>query len=550
MVMAFGSVGIADTAQANNIDIKARGTWQFAFGVVSNMSMRKSFNDSSEWRVPNTTDATDRGRDLDKFEALQRVRTQINFISSEHLQAVLQFEIGIMNWGRGTTEVAGNQAGGNLDSRGINIKTRRAYLDWIIPHTQVSVRMGIQGLALPSGRMGNPVFDDNVAGIVIASPITDNFGLTAFWLRPFADNRYIERADAPFNKLTANTDVFGLVAPITFSGVSFSPYVMYATIGAAGAGNNDDIDMWRGGRWRAGNGSDGYFGTTYGFGDSSLGSRNRATDAWWLGFNLNVDILDPLVFSLDAIYGGIGKVRHSAFDEITGSGLHVSDRNAQFSASGWYIGTTLDYKLDWGTPGIFGWYSSGDKSNAFGTVHTDDGEVTCAQRVRSGRLPVLGTNGGFLPTSFGFPGYYGIGNGGGLNEAVISHTGTGTWGIGIQLADVSFIQDLSHTLRFAYYQGTNSAGHYTWGDGYVGRGGNVRSTLKYNVDPMYLTTKDSVFEVNFDHVYKIYENLEVALELGWLRLSSDRRTWGSVPGDGLRKNDDAFKAGLNFTYSF
>jgi hypothetical protein len=40
-----------------------------------------------------------------------------------------------------------------------------------------------------------------------------------------------------------------------------------------------------------------------------------------------------------------------------------------------------------------------------------------------------------------------------------------------------------------------------------------------------LTTKDSVIEVNFGHVYKIYENLEICLELGWLRLNFNRRTW-------------------------
>ena len=538
MVMAFGSVGIADTAQANNIDIKARGEWQFAFGYMDNSHFGKSFNPTSNRgseaagfgeRNPETINDERRRGGYDNFEALQRVRVQVNFISSEYLQGLLHFEIGGMNWGRGSgAGGTGAQQGAGLDADGINIKTKRAFLDWIIPNTQVSVRMGIQGVALPSNRMGNPVFDADVAGITVNCPITNNFGLTAFWLRPFGDNRRVQTNDT-FQSVNNETDVFGLVAPVTFSGVSFSPYFVYANIGN---GQNRDAR--------------GFWSNTFNEIPNST-RANSSANAWWIGANLNVDILDPLVFSLDAIYGAIANTRHS---RIFHENADNPSGHGKISASGWYISSTLDYKLDWGTPGIFGWYSSGDKSNAFGTVHTDDGEVTCAQRVRSGRLPVLGTNGGFLPTSFGFPGYYGIGNGGGLNEAVISHTGTGTWGIGIQLADVSFIQDLSHTLRFAYYQGTNSAGHYTWGDGYVGRGGNVRSTLKYNVDPMYLTTKDSVFEVNFDHVYKIYENLEVALELGWLRLSSDRRTWGSVPGDGLRKNDDAFKAGLNFTYSF
>jgi hypothetical protein len=557
VVMAFGSVGIADTAQANNIDIKARGQWQFGFSLVDNSHFGKSYNRSSEHRINRGFDP---GRNRnDSFEAIQRVRTQINFISGEHLQAVLSFDIGAMNWGRGggNNGVAGNQAGGALNSRGINIRTRLAYLDWMIPETPVSVRMGIQHLALPSGRMGNPVFADTVAGIVVNSPITDNFALTGFWLRPFADNRRLQNDDGI--KLSQNTDVFGLVAPITFSGVSFKPYFMYAHIGNASGGrlaatNSDvflnntnvselgretfDADLHTRSRDQA----PGYFGHTFGFGDSTLGGRHRTTNAWWFGANLNVDILDPLVFNLDAIYGGIGKTRHSTFGYTDGNG---NEQFAQVSASGWYIGATLDYKLDWGTPGIFGWYSSGDRKNALSV--NDDGETT---RVRVGRLPVLGTNDGFGPTSFGTAGFYGISNGNGLNDPVISNTGTGTWGIGIQLADVSFIQDLSHTLRFAYYAGTNSASNIRWGATDTISTGGARSILKYEADYMYLTTKDNVFEVNFDHVYKIYENLEVCLELGWLRLNSNRNTWNIPTDNRLKKNDDAWKAGLNFKYSF
>jgi hypothetical protein len=391
--------------------------------------------------------------------------------------------------------------------------------------------MGIQRLNLPSNRFGNPVFADTVAGIVVSSPITDNFALTGFWLRPFGDNR--NSWNDYGQRLRDDTDVFGLIAPVTLSGFSISPYVMYAHIGNGG----NRID-------------DGYWSRTYAFiGNSDLANRRaKSTDAWWLGVNLNVDILDPLVFTLDAIYGGVASTRH---DGIPG-GFHPDDDTAppRISASGWYIGTTLDYKLDWGTPGIFGWYSSGDRKSAFKALRDDDGEIIAwDNRVRSGRLPVLGTNGGFGPTSFGTAGFWGIGNGNGLNDPVISNTGTGTWGIGIQLADLSFIEDLSHTLRFAYYQGTNSASNYRDGDDIWG-GGEVRSMLQYNSDYMYLTTRDSVFEVNFDHVYKIYENLEVCLELGWLRLNSNRNTWGSVRGDGLKKNDDAFKATINFTYSF
>ena len=531
VVMAFGSVGIADTAQANNIDIKARGTWEFAFGIMDNSHFGKSFNPTSnrtyDDAIPNRDNNRRRGAHKN-FEALQRVRVQANFISGEHLQGVLQFEIGDTNWGENGT---GRRLGGSLNGRATNVATRLAYLDWIVPHTQVTVRMGIQRLNLPSGRMGNPVFSDCVAGIVVNTPITDNFGLTAFWLRPWAtrDTDY----DMDGRKFRNDTDAFGLIAPVTFTGVSFSPYFMYANIGNVAANAASSTGFWD-------------HNTRY-VGNSTRG--NSSANAWWLGANLNVDILDPLVFNLDAIYGRVANTRHSFLSDTDVNGDAIRSR---ISASGWMIASTLDYKLDWGTPGIFGWYSSGDRNNSV-RGHLDGDDDLVVERARIGRLPVLGPNGGFGPTSFGTEGYFGIGNGNGQNGAVVSTTGTGTWGIGIQLADVSFIQDLSHTLRFAYYQGTNSATNYrVFGTDTILGGGAVRSVLMYD-DPMYLTTKDSVFEVNFDHVYKIYENLEVCLELGWLRLNSNRSTWHGNDFDSsrnLKRNDDAFKAGLNFKYSF
>jgi hypothetical protein len=153
---------------------------------------------------------------------------------------------------------------------------------------------------------------------------------------------------------------------------------------------------------------------------------------------------------------------------------------------------------------------------------------------------VLGVDDGFYPTSFGTVGYFGVGNGG--NDGLTTATGTGTWGIGIQLADMTFIEDLSHTLRFAYYRGTNSASLVREHEG---------AFFKYGADPLYLTTKDSVLEINFDHVYQIYDNLAASLELGWLQLRSDRGTW-QPSGDthGLKKRDNAWKAQINFQYSF
>ena len=149
--------------------------------------------------------------------------------------------------------------------------------------------------------------------------------------------------------------------------------------------------------------------------------------------------------------------------------------------------------MDWGTPGIFGWYASGD-----------DGKRE--ERLRT-RLPSIAGAGNF--TSF-------IGDGN-LAWGTLSNGGydmnltyAGTLGvIGLQLADMSFVEDLKHTFRVAYWGGTNSPSmvkymnsSYAWNSG------------AYNQDGPYLTTNDGLLEFNLVNSYQIYENLEANLEAG------------------------------------
>ncbi|MDR2488846.1 MAG: porin, partial [Desulfovibrio sp.] len=150
--------------------------------------------------------------------------------------------------------------------------------------------------------------------------------------------------------------------------------------------------------------------------------------------------------------------------------------------------------------------------------------------------PIVSVDTGFLPTHFG------------ARDAAISTkgavmgSGTGTWGVGVQIAKVSFVKDLTHKIKLAYYQGTNDSKIIK--DQYI-----FPSTR--NCNDMYLTDKDHAWEVNFDHEYKIYENLTAMLELGYINLDLNRGTWGrnGYGSDGDR-NNSAWKAQVLFRYSF
>ena len=502
LALAF-ALGTVTAAKADGIDVKVKGQWDFAFGWATNVGWADSVYHNRN------------ARNDDNIVARQRVRTQVNFITSEYLQGVLMFEIGNLDWGRDAGGKNGQGSGGGLDADGVNVETKRAYLDWIIPNTEVSVRMGIQGVKLPSGPMGSPILDADVAGIVVSSPITDMFSITGFWLRPFNTNLN----DGNDRYLDDETDVFGLILPIKGDGWAVTPWGAYGFVGA----NSDYIN------YLYGDGSN-----RYGFGAAN-GVQDH-TGVWWAGLNFELTMFDPLKFTFDAMYGSMhkvdvegnlltaGKAGYDGFQDMK----DLADTGV--ATRGWFIDATLDYKLDWGTPGIFGWWSSGDSKNSNNTHQL-------------GRMPIISTDNGWQATTFGALGSPAI-----ATEGVVIGSATGTWGVGIQIAKMSFIQDLSHTIRVAYYQGTND--HEL-----VSKGGWYASTR--SAGDMYLTDKDNVIEVNFDHEYKIYENLTALLELGYIHLNLDDDTWNSRENrfigranPGGDSGNNAWKAQLQFQYKF
>ena len=488
LLAAMFSMSCMAAAQAeSSIDVKVKGQWDFSFGFVFNSGYNKNGHDNGAHRND------------DNFNAMQRVRTQVNFIVSENLQAVLQFEIGDLDWGRGGA--SGRSSGAALGADGVNIETKHAYLDWMVPETNMHIRMGLQPLALPSTSLGSNVFDDDVAAVVASYAFDDTFAFTAFWARPY--DAY--RNDGTGNSRADEVDMFGLIAPITLDGATITPWFMYASVGAASG-------IYTGGEYD----------------NINLNNDNTSSaPAWWLGLATEVTMFDPLTFGAEFVYGYLG--RNTIYAEWDPAAAPATLDSMEISSRGWYIAANLDYALDWGTPGIFGWYASGDKAKDL------------RNHSRLGRLPTVA--GGQAYSSFGSDGGVGISP----DERLLSVSNTGTWGLGIQIADMSFIEDLSHTLRFIYYNGTNdrkivrdavNAGGFdrdAFNETMAGFGGSIN----------YLTTKDHAYEVNFDHTYQIYENLAAVLELGYIKIDRSERVWGNDFQDSA-----AWKGVLSFQFTF
>ena len=482
---------------ANAIDFKAKGQWimSFDYGMHGNFGESKAKNNSGF------------GKNEDEFEARQRVRLQLDAVASEALSGTVFFEIGDQVWGQ-------NDNGGALGADGKVVELKRAYIDWMVPQTDLKVRMGIQGIALPSFTTNaSQIMDDDVAAISLNYQFNENVGLTAFWARPYNDNYgYKDNSTTGDNKnYMDNMDMFAVLLPLTFDGVKVTPWVMYAAMGPGMF--NDGGTKLNGNAWgRASAGMvSGFQGTDW---NDSYGN------AFWAGVTGEVTYWDPFRIAWDVNYGS------------------ASYEDQKMNREGWLASLLLEYKLDWGTPGLYGWYSTGDDNNP---------------RNGSERMPVVSANGNNQFSNFAFNGNPYI-----AREGILGSTMVGTWGIGARLKDVSFLEDLKHTLRVNFMGGTNAPKMAKYVGDYAPfekRGVQAVAEGGFSYDPMYLTTEDYALEIGLTNTYKMYDNFTVMLDAAYVALWLDdsTSTWGKNPGRSALGGDgvyDAWNVNLSFVYSF
>ena len=500
MLAAGMLLGAASGAKA--IDFKASGEWLVGFGLgdgslIKDVDNKKYHHD-------------------DTFNAGQRVRLQLDAVASESLSGTVFFEIGDQMWGNA-------ESGGALGADGKEVKVKNAYIDWMVPNTDLKLRMGLQAVALPNVAGGSAIMDGDAAAVVASYQFNDNVGLTALWMRPLNDNYTGTNADNEpygngYNNYLDNMDLFALMLPLKFDGVELTPWAMYGMQGKNTRFNEGGVGT-----------ADGALDVTLpgylpGMNEFALGKTGKAYGSmFWAGLPVAITAFDPLNIEFDINYGYVEAMGRY---DVLKRGTDLVRGNSK--REGWLVKALVEYKMDWGTPGIFGWYASGD-----------DGNV----KNGSERLPSIAGAGNF--TSF-----MGDGNlawGTGYNFYDNNLTYAGTWGVGLQIADVSFVEDLKHTFRVAYWGGTNSPSMVK----YMGSGVAWDDTTAAQDGP-YLTTNDGLLEFNLVNSWQIYENLEANLELGYIVNMMDKDTWDKSYISEQRNwsKQDAWKAQLIFAYTF
>lgn len=507
LLLAAGLVFSAATG-ASAIDFKAKGQWVMSFDYGDIGFMDKGRNGKTK---PGSDGSDD-------FASAQRVRLQLDAVASEALSGTVFFEIGTQNWGKG-------KEGAALGADGTVVEVRRAYLDWIVPQTDLKFRMGLQGIALPAFTTdASQIFDADVAGITASYKFNDNVAATVFWARPFNDN-YTQLAGSnndPSNYLD-NMDMFALLVPMSFDGVKVTPWVSYAAIGKnVASGDNNNVQS---------NGGNDYWKkfTRPGlspavYADKSSSSKNAYGSAFFAGLTGEITMADPFRFAWDVNYGSYE------------NGIEAQKRQ------GWYASLLGEYKMDWATPGLYVWYASGDDSNI---------------KNGSERMPSIAADG-----NNGFSNFAGNGAPYIAREGVLFNQMTGTWGVGARLKDMSFLEDLKHTFRINYIGGTNSPSmaKYILGKKSLNDSRYPVTNHYYDdfntagtsVNPVYMTTMDSALEFGLTNTYKVYDNLTLYSEVAYMAMMMDKSdaVWGK--GNGVRsyQSHDPWNINVSFVYDF
>lgn len=483
-LLAAAGVMLGSVAGASAVDFKVSGSYEFGFEYVRNY---------------NNMDWGKAGASEDSFGALQRATFRLEAIANENLRGVYVARVGDkITWGNGQS--IGKDAGGGIGTQGINILTREAFLDWK-PSPESYVRMGLQGVVLPAAVAGSPVMDTRVAGVTAGYAFNKNVTANVFWYRPSNNGDGVVSGNNRFSKW----DMFGLTLPLTFDGVKVTPWGLYSQMGR----NATQMDTFVSAGAIAGK--------------ELAGQKIKP---WWIGLAAEISIFDPLVFKLDAIYSsakGSGNWANNDIRSNWRSQYHGSD----FDSRGWLVIAKLQYKMDNFTPGIIGWYGSGD-------------EIENGKR-KLRRLNIIEPS--FQATSFGFDGSYSLTR----RSCNMGLSPEGTWAVGLVAEDIKFVENVKHNVRVLYYRGTNDYSDTP----VVNYGGiGLSGDLKPGSGGLYLTKKDWALEVNVDTIYTIMDHLNVAFELGYMYVDCKNTSafynYGS--GDAFEKN--AYKIGMYFVYDF
>ena len=428
------------------------------------------------------------------LEIHQRGEVTFSFVANENLKGVMQLRY-TGKWGvdrmavgagdsdaiGGTVDTTAGTTNTAVDGSRDNLNVRQVYMDFTWPDTTVNVKAGYQSVSLPNAIGGGSYILDEEIGAALVSGQITD---NVSYLVGYA--RALSAEAAPTNQAF---DIYVAALPLNFEGLSFAPFFAYAPI--QGTYSTTEVVAAAPG--------------LASLNATDVAGKDAFDAAYWLGTSFTMNMFDPFVLKGDVNYGS------------------VTSDIAQNEKSGWLFDIALEYTgMDFMTPEVFFAYTSGEDGN--GTKGNGSSE----------RMPVIAASSWALG-SFFFGGASFMGDMGSNNGRA---AGLGFWALGASLKDIqSFADGLTHTAHIIYAQGTN--------DKAIGTANNAGGSVANVTYGRTLTEKDSLWEVDFNTAYKIYDELTLTVELGYLNLDADTAVWGNN-----MKGGDAYKVATGLVYKF
>lgn len=433
--------------------------------------------------------------DSSVFDIEQRADVVFEFIANENLKGVLFLRYGTGKWGQGSFALGagdGGQTTSGTAVSGSRIAVRRAYIDFNWPDTTINVKAGYQAVTLPNAfGGGSMILDEEVASAVVSGAITDNVGYLFGFARAATGNDFSTTA-ATSRDPESNADVWVAALPMNFEGFNIAPFGAFAVLG----------DQLQAGQTAQGLRS---------MNATDITGKDSFDAAYWLGAAFTMDLFDPFVLKADVNYG------------------KVTSDVKQNEKDGWLFDAALEYKgFDFMTPELFFVYTTGEDDNA-------------SKGNGSERMPIIQAS-NWAVGSFFFGGDTLL-DGSFPGAAGGRPTYLGFWALGLSLKDIqSFADGLTHTAHFIYAKGTN--------DKNIGAAYNTGATNNYNVAyGRTLTEKDSLIEIDFNTAYKVYDELTLTLDLGYINLDAKSSVW-TTAATNTQKGGDAWKISTGVVYAF
>ncbi len=524
IAMILALVMVTATA-ASAAELKARGQVQIWARAVDNWDFEKSSSRHNAMSYE------------DDFTIDERARLYFDFIANENLKFVLQLQIGSGSWGQDGFALGQGDARTNTST---TIKTRQAYLDFNVPDSKVNVKAGFFTLILPGYVGDSAILNEETSALVVTAPIIDNaLSLLVGYARLYDGSN----ANNTNNAVTGTKSGYGLrdefdaailALPVKTAGFEATPFFVYGWAGKDSL--NDDILAYR--------------SSANTLNDSGIvrglltpGARLSGTNpysfqndlnAWWGGLAAKLTMFDPIWMALDFNYGSLsGGGVPNADTGTVWDNKHVNDR------AGWLVDFAIGYNgLDYMKPKLYFVYTSGEDSDP-----TNGSE----------RMPTLSQQMLYTPMWLGNSLSSSVGTMGAPTRGGSEHMGF--WLAALAIEKIQSMDKLSHDFTLAYIRGTNSASLLTSPQMLAGGGNRAFGGLFNYLPGHFLTTKDSLVEIDLNTSYQIFQELKAVMEAGYIFQSINKNLWNSYMsgvngGDFDLKTSNAFKCMVGLVYDF